>query len=588
MKVNKMAALAMSLAIGTTCVAGIGSIGVFADEVDELAKIGMGADKAVTVEVSNNTTAQVSVDGVTAGQYYVAADLKSVSPTPNLGEGEELYVNIMATVDTDEDYTAYLSYNEYVKAYIGVVTVTEDSKTIEFSTYSWDVDYTLVLGVYLEDLFLGESTYNTISGLQIAKDMSRTIELQNVAAQEYFVSANTYYHGYVDEADKEDYKLYLQVDSAAPVELVFNANMYGAYTANVKIPAGAKTITLSTDSKYVLDASLSMFEVVTVSNEIKMGQLKEFSMYETESFFYIATEENGYYTISVDVYTVVENEDGEKVAGDLVDDAIFSIVLKTNPNEYMGEDVEVNKYPMSLVKGEKYYFEIAYTGVEYEVDENGEAIIPDAPMNVMAKFELKNWTKPTVSVNELVFVPVTLETANAIEVNIDGMEGTAYNVGLVNIPYYVTSVTAHYAGETYTLDMLNGFNAEIKFTAEHTTIYFTSTYKFVANVGMTYTTPEYDDTIKLDVAHEITLRPGESLMFFVYDLPAGEYDITIAGGNGAISVADAYDNAVVVQGKLFGSFEVFVWEEGGTATAYLYFTNHGTTTLTFNATVTKF
>lgn len=587
MKTKKMAALAVSLAIASTCVAGIGSISAFADEVDELV-IGMGYANAVTVEVSNETTAQVSVDNITAGQYYVAADLKSVSPTPELGEGEELYVSIMAHVDTDDEYfTTYLSYNEYLKSYIGVVTITEESETIEFSTYSWDVDYTLELGVYLEDLFIGESTYNSISGLQIANGMSRTMELQNVAAQEYFISVGTFYHDEdgVPEGERGNYKLYLQVDNATPVELVLNNNMYGAYTGNVMIPAGAKTITLSTNSAYILEASLSMYEVATIDNEIKMGQLEEFSMYASESFFYVATEDTGYYTISFEAYTVVENEDGEKVAGDPVDNAIFSIVLKTNPNEFSGEDIEVNKYPMYLVNGQKYYFEISYNGIEYEVDENGDIIITDAPMSVMAKFALKTWTKPTVSVYEMVFVPVTLETETAVEVAIDGMAGTTYYVGLVNIPYYVMSVTAHYAGKTYTLDMLNGFNAEIEITADNATIYFTSEYKFVANVGMIYLTPEYDDTIELGVAKTITLRPGESLLYFVYDLPAGDYIIGIEGGNESISVADAYDYTIVEQGNNAGIFEVYVWEEGGTATAYLYFTNHGTTSTTFNVTV---
>ena len=100
-----------------------------------------------------------------------------------------------------------------------------------------------------------------------------------------------------------------------------------------------------------------------------------------------------------------------------------------------------------------------------------------------------------------------------------------------------------------------------------------------------------DDEIKADVLRSITIRPYETLLYYVYGLSDGEYKITLMGGNGNIVVTNVYGSVLLEEGKSEGFFTIELEEDEVSGTAYLYFTNTGnktgTTAITFNALVAQ-
>ena len=547
---KKIASLAMAAVmtaggIGVAKLIAANSVTASADtgivSVADTGSIGIGETNKATVNVSVDNPAKLTLNNVTAGQYYLMAKVANVSPDD--------WVDLSAEIG--ENY-AYLSYNAYANAYIALVTVEANSEIV-LSTYMGD--YTV--DVYLGGLFMGASTDNSIYGLQIADGMSKTLELENVAAGEYYINIQLEYGSRLEAGAK----LYAQLDNGAKIELVYNSNMYG-YTAKTAIN-GATSLTVSTDNEEKVNVNVSLYAVVSVNTPLPMTKAATFTQYEAQGFYYTA-DKTGYFTIK---------------ANSTTENAEFSITLKTNPNDLVSTIIPDSSFPMYFVAGNTYYFDITYSGLTDTWD---------APATVEATFSFEEWKTPTVALNEMVYVPVTMATdTKTVPVGINGEVGTKYIIGLSNVPFEVEKVIAHYAGEEIALNGFDGFNGEITIKEGYETIYFTSEYnaEFVSGVTLSYVPVEYDDTIKLDTVKEITLRAGETLMFYVFDLPAGEYMITIDGDDEFISVADAYDYTIVRQGAGIGFFDVFVWEEGGTATAYLYFTNHGTATVTFKATV---
>lgn len=515
--------------------------------VAETGAIGIGETNKATVNVSEGNPATLTLKNVTAGQYYLMAKVANVSPDD--------WVDLSAQIGGNY---AYLTYNAYAGAYIALVTVEADSEIV-LSTFMGN--YTV--DVYLGGLFMGASTDNSIYGLKIANGMSRTVELENVKAGNYYINVQLDY-GYNLDAGA---KLYTQLDNGAKVELEYKSTMYG-YTAQINI-AGATTLTISTDNGEVLVVNVSLYPEVTVNTQLPMTEAASFAQYEAKSFYYTA-DKTGYFTIS---------------AKSTPANAEFSYTLKTNPNDLVSTYIPDSDFPMYFVEGENYYFDITYTGIPYEDGMSYE----DIPTTATATFSFEEWNASAIVLNKVEYMPVTMNTdTKTVSAKVVGDVGTTYNIGLSNVPFEVHNIYIHYAGEVIAVDGTTDFSGQITIKAGYDTIYFTTDFEaeFVAGVALYYVPAVYDDVIELNKATSITLRAHETLMYYVFDIPAGAYEVTLTDNDGNVIVADAYDNTLIAKGANKGFFTVETYGDP-TGTAYLYFTNDGDSAITFYVTVTK-
>lgn len=490
----------------------------------ETGTIGYGTDNKATVTLDNTAPATLTVkDGVTAGMYYMYANVTEIVAAPETDDGEtapvpgEDFIYVDLQIESSKmEWPVYLSYSEPLKTYIGVVYA---EAGLEYTVTTYMDGYTYTVEFYLNDLALGALNEYYLSGVDISATAPVTVKLDNVSG-DYMVVVDVY-------SELED-NATISVNGTV---LTKNADMYGSYTGTFNL-TGVSALEITTTNEDVVTIGISLREIVKAETLV-MGAPIELSLWEARNFEYKATA-TGYYTL--DVTKAISN-------------SYVDVMLKSDPNSFVGSYLEEG-YPIHFVAGQTYYFMITYTGTEWV-----EGV--ETPETATFTFNLAAWTAPTLEANNIYYVPVTnsASTAVALNVNVTGK----YLVSLMALPMaaysYGFEVTVNYNNETYALNIYNDFSTEIEFVESAKTIMFVSNQDedFTCGVSLSEI---YDTTLELGVAMEINFAGWEGRAYSLHNLPVGTYSVDIIDGNGNIMVFDTNYTAVVGYGETSGTFTV--------------------------------
>lgn len=496
-------------------------------------EMGIGEKNSATVDVTAEQPATLTLSNVPAGQYILAAKVTSE---------DALWIELFASVSDDKDEEGnprqvFLSENYALGVFTGVITVNKDS-TVTLTTYS---EFALKVEAYLMPLGIGEFNDYFLNDISISKEDPKEIAFSG-ATGKYIVAVDTYA---LEEGATITFK---------NKTLTLNPGMFNAYTNEVDLVNG-ETVTLSTTNEAAITVSLSLRPYIEVTERLPMSanNAKTFNIYEQQTFTFTSGDE-GYYTFSV-------NTD--------VEDAMFSYILLTDPNNLTGVSFDSKDYPVYLEDYTKYYLTVAYNGVPWEVSEV-------SPETAKAWFTVSEWEEPTLELNkDTVFVPVTAEGEEAVVIAMKVTPGT-YDLNLGNIPFEIMfggyTVTAHF-GE-YAVDLDWGY-AQITVDKE-TSIYFTTNYTEGFTAGVTLSTPVPEDGIVLGVEKEISLAGGESVVYYMENLAAGTYQISlIIPHHAQLQVnSNTSTEPIVTAGQVGDVVGTFVVAEDG-FTVSLTFSNMG-------------
>lgn len=510
--------LAFTMALGVIGLANFAALSASAAET----VVDKGEDHAASVTVSSTSPAEFTVGSGLNGQYYFYAnitapdieDLAAVSlyVTREIGEPDESGVIPL-------DYY-YLSYSAQLHAFYVMLDVTA-GETLKFNTDYTDV--TLSVSLWFDDLAIGGFNNNALYGVNLPV----TLNLVGVAPDSYIVAVTPY-------TDLGTATLSAQVDDGTEVPLQANAGMYGAYTGTVAVTAASKTLTVHASAGESVSVGIELYAVI--SNVPELPETTHLNAYEANLYSYTAGE-NGYYCLNIG--NVKEGETA-------VNDALFSILFKTNANDFVGVNIFENNHPVYMTEGSTYYFEVTYNGTEYREDEEGNPL--PSPEVVSVDFKVEAWSPVTVAAGNLYYVPVA-ESENTYAVTLaSGLTGE-YTLSLLDIPEDAT-VVAHYGTASYNFTTYDNV-VSVTLNATDTTLYFTSDHApFVVGVQL----DEYVDvTLQLGTPKTITLEPYFANAYYLYNLEAGTYSVTVSNGNGAVEVY-AYSETAVSYGHTFGVF----------------------------------
>lgn len=479
-------------------------------------EMGIGADKSATVDVTAEQPATLTLSNVPAGQYIIVAKV-----TPEEGA---LWIDLAAAVsdDLDEEKNprmVFLSENDALGAFTGVITVNAGS-TVTLSTYS---EYALKVQAYLMPLGIGEFNDYFLNDIRISKNDTKEIAFSG-ATGTYIVAVSTY--------DLEEGATIMFNGEA----LTLNPDMYFAYAGRFGLTNG-ETLRLSTASEATITVSLTLRPYIEVTEKLPASakNAKTFNIYEQQTFAF-DVEDSGYYTFN---------------ANSNVENAMFSYMLLTNPNNLSGVSFESNDYPVYLKESTTYYLTVAYNGTPWEMDK-------ESPATADAWFKVSKWQKPTLELDkDTVYVPVTAEGEKTQAIAMKVTAGT-YDLNLGNIPFEIMfggyTVTAHFGEKAVELEW--GY-AQITVT-EETSIYFTTNYTASFIAGVTLNTPMPDYTLGLYEEKKISIAGESSVVYYLEDLAEGTYQISLILPDGAkVQVnASISELPVVSAGETVGTFVV--------------------------------
>lgn len=514
----------------------------------EITNVGEGYKTTVTVSSDAPATLTFGKD-VDAGQYIMVAKVTAMNPQPE----EDYWLDLFATVSDDLDWddnplTVYFSQNEYLKAFVGNVTLTKET-TIGLGTWS---SYTLTVDVWLQPLEIGQLNDYILSDVRVSSSTSRDIVFTG-ATGEYVVIAETY--------DALDSGSVIKVNGTT---LKLNPDMFNAYTGEVELAAG-DTLTLSTTNSTTISVNLSLKKQIKVSEELPetAATAKTFKIYEEKTYAYYNAGASGYYMISA-------NSD--------VADAEFSFVVKTDPNNYTGTTVAGKNFPVYMEKKTDYYITVTYMGIPWEYGE-------ESPKTANAWFSVDGWKAPTLKLDkDLIYVPVTETDASVKEVPMN-VESGKYTVNLVNIPFEILygeyTITAHWGNNSKELEY---GSAEITINGE-TSIWFTTDYKNGFVAGLALNTIVEQKYMYLNSWEEITVPANGSITYYIDKLAAGYFDIALRGTNQVQVDASTFGYPIISAGQTSGTFFVYAYGDE-TATVSLMFNNYSDKEITFEAYVT--
>ena len=489
---------AVVMVLGVMGIVGFSSIFASADAVTIEAE----GKTSVTIPSTSETEVKIGTS-VKSGQYFMYVDVTSFEVNPaesdpdfptNPNPAPDAF-GINAQIG-GEYY--YFSYRADEGAYYALVSL-EQGQAVSFSTYG----YILQADVYLGGVQIGGFNNNSLYGVNLPAELG----LSDVSG-DYYVALS--YYG------EEGVTFYAQVDGGNQVELTYAEEMY-AYVGKITVPAGAKTLKL--DASENVTVGVNLYKVVEAAP--LPTQAATLALFETEVYYYVS-EYTGYYSLNLSA-----TADGKEV------DAMFAITEKANPNYFGGTYVDGNNYPLALVAGQTYYFEVVYMG-SYDYD------MPD---EVEVTFAVEKWTTPTLKADETVYAPVSLTEEYAV--NVVASEGD-YEIILTAVPDNVTEVTVHYGGAELVLTAENGFVGRI-YLSGNTTMYLTSDEEFVAGILLGVPTE-----LHLNESVTVTVPAEEQKVFAMYDLKAGTYRVIISGSNN-IAVA-AGEEIVIEAGSRLGTF----------------------------------
>lgn len=512
--------LAFIMALGVVGLANFATLSASAAEDETVVNKGV----TVSVTVSVDSPVEFTVGSGLNGQYYFYAritapdipDLSAVSlyVTREIGEPDE------ETGEIPLDYY-YLSYSTELHAFYVMLNVTA-GETLKFNT---DYANELTVSLWFDDLAIGSFNNNALYGV----DLPATLNLVGVASDSYIVAVTPY-------TDLGTATLSAQVDDGTEVTLQANAGMYGAYTGTVVVTASSKTLTVRSSGSEPVAVGIELYAVI--GNVPALPATATLAAYEANLYSYTAAA-SGYYCLNISNVTEGENP---------VTDALFTIIFKTNANDFVGVDIYENNHPVYVEEGTTYYFEVTYNGTEYREDDEGNPI--PSPESVSVDFEVEAWKSETVAAGNLYYVPVAT-TGSAYAVTLaEGLTGD-YTLSLLGIPEG-TTVVAHYGTEHYDLTTYENV-VTVTLEEEVTSLYFTSDdAPLVVGVQL----DEYVDvTLHLGTPKTITLEPYFANAYYLYNLPAGTYSVTVTvtSGNGRVEVYAA-NQTVVGHGHAFGVF----------------------------------
>ncbi|MCH5148781.1 MAG: hypothetical protein J1G05_05410 [Clostridiales bacterium] len=509
----------------------------------------VGKEFKTTVTVSSNAPATLTFgQAVDAGQYIMVAKVTAMNPQPE----EDYWLDLFATVSDDLDeegnpLNVYFSQNEYLNAFVGNVTLTKET-TIDLGTWS---GYTLTVDVWLQPLEIGQLNDYYLSDVRVSSETSRDIVFTGTTGV-YVVIAETY--------DKLEGKV-IEVNGT---KLVKNPDMFNAYTGRVELTAG-DTLTLSTTNPKEINVNLSLKEYVRVTTPLPTTEAAAatFEIYETKDFYYFSVGQSGYYTI--DFNSTVAN-------------AEFSLMVKTDPNNYTGITIQGENYPVYLQQYTQYYVSVTYMGIPWEYGE-------ESPATAKAWFSVNGWTAPTLELDkDLIYVPVTGTGASVEKVAMDVAAGK-YDVNLVNIPFEILygeyTITAHWGENSQVLEY---GSAEITINGE-TSIWFTTDYASGFVAGLALNTIVEQKYMYLNTWEEITVPAYGSITYYIDNLAAGYFDIALKGTDQVQVDASTFGYPVISAGQTSGTFFVYAYGDE-TATVSLMFNNYSGEEIKFEALVT--
>lgn len=496
----------------------------------------IGINQHATVDVSSAAPATLTLNNVAAGQYMIVA--KVIEAT-----GDYYWIDLSASVDGNY---SYLNESEYYGAFIGTVTVDSNS-TIELSTWS---GATLTVEVWLQPLAIGQFNDYFLSDIQISANNPREIMLEGISGR-YIVSLEVY--GYMPASAE------IMVNG---VPVTKNPKMYGAWTGEYNL-TGVSSLVISTTNPEAISVNLTLRKYITVSEELPMEEYAKFSMYESQTFYYEA-EDTGYYTLNY---------------ASNVENAEFSLVFKTNPNDLEGATIQGNNYPVYMEAFETYYVTATYVGIPGQWE--------NVPDTAGAVFTVDTWNTPKLYANmEAEYVPVSAAGEEVAEIPMNVAAGT-YELNLINIPFYVLNddaytITAHFG--TQEVELEYGY-AQIEITNE-TSIWFTTDFTEGFTAGATITTPEVRETITLGKLTDINVPANGSAIYYIENVEEGYFNITLSNLGDAKIVVEStmFSYPIISEGQTFGTFGVLTYGDE-TATAVLYFYNNGDTDANFQALV---
>ena len=498
---------------------------------------GIGYAGKATVNLNSEAPATLKLSNVSAGQYIFTARLTN--------EVDEWWIDLVAQV-TDSMYPTYLSYNGATGLYTGVITVAADS-TIQLSTYALS---TLEVEVYLEKLYIGESNDNYLSGVELPAE----ITVNNAGS--YVLNVNIDYNEELDDK-KEIPTIKVQVGEEEAFDLT--RDDYGNYTGKITTVEGSM-LKLTTNASVTITVSVSLSAIISVDDPLPTTAVT-FGMYETHSYYYDAVG-TGYYSLN---WTSTNEDD------------MFGITMKADPNDFEGTYIEGKNFPLYLVEGDRYYFDITYmSNMTYTAFETS------------AMFTVDAWEATALQVNQnALYVPVTVEDETK-PIALDAADGN-YTLSLLNIPasvlYGDVTITAHIKSEKVEtkVELENGY-AEVTLN-NATEIWFTSDYDSNFVAGAVLNTIQENTTIVLGETESLELTGNETQTYSIEILKTGYYEVVldIIGGQPVEVSASTAARPIIPYGNTHGAFFFEVSEND--STAYLYFSHTGTGTTYFDVIV---
>lgn len=376
------------------------------------------------------------------------------------------------------------------------------------------------------------------------------------------------------EEEYPAYTISAQLNGGAITPLEENPYMYGAYTAKFSISASvANSFKITTSSEKDLTVDISLYPVVTPQKLPVGAEHATLKLWEATTFSYESAY-TGYYTISVDA-----------PAG-----ADLDITLKHDPSDLTGTALAWGSYPINLVAGETYYFDVVYSGSATGAE------------TIDVTFSFAEWEKPTLALNALdIYIPVTPSNTPVVNIDIDSssLEAGNYVLALTLLPVSSEGLTVQAiidSNEPVDLDQENNFNAVIQLSSASKQLHLTSNWSEVFVVGVTLSyTPAEEVNIPLNTPTSITVRPNESITCYAKGITQdGNYNLVLSGYEAAtskISVSNLYDDVIIANGETSGIFAVMLmYPEPGypgeqSKDEPLIFQNKGTSSVTVTATI---
>lgn len=520
-------ALLMAFGIALT-----GFIGLTASA--EADTIGIGSSNSTVVTFTDGVGTATVDSSVLEGQYFLYFELTE----PQLSEDEYYNVFIGLSWGTGEEtYSEYLGYSPELGKFYAMLTDIKGGDEITFTSYS---QYTNIVGnVYLDKLSIGAFNDYTLGNV----NLPASVEL-NLTAGEYIIAVSPYIYGEVEgfdptytveiggttytlEADPDlsyTYTGVISVNGEESVMANFAGENAGDYAVEIRIY----------DRRYPTALPATDFEMV-------FGEEYLFSYTPTETGF-------------MQMHATAKAETG-------VEYVVFAWASVRTETSIASRYYPVFDYPVYMVAGTTYYFEVSYSGA-------------DAPDSLTADIDFEPWVAPTVERGIVFYIP----TDEPIAIDFSGNYDISVAIAPDDFDFATETVTLHLDGEDYTLNAENDFICSVDLTGVTSmSVSWRENEVFGMLVDYTPITGE----IAVDTAQSITMPAGRDGRYTVTGLDANTaYEVILSGITGETHIEVSGSSGVIVEeGKLQGVFAASEWEVGY---FFLDIFNYGEDEVTFD------